>query len=329
MAHGAQTELNHLIQLRHSAGDLRLFARSKATSQLAGDVRTSFRGRGLDFDEIRQYQDGDDIRAIDWRVTARTGTAHTKLYQEERERPVLVVIDQRVSMAFGSQCCFKSVQAAEAASLLCWAALAQNDRVGGFVFNDHEHHDIRPARSKSSVLQLLSAVNQFNHGQRDAMRRADFIANDDKINEAIIELRRIAKPGTAIFIISDFIGLSEEGIKQLHLLKKHCDINALFISDPMERELPGSGISQFTDGRERHSFNLASHQLTTRFSEQFNSRWQQLRQAMNNHGIGTIPVGTEDEAIDILRHHYRSAARNKSRASAQTRQRNRQVGRFA
>ena len=313
MATGAQTQLKQLIELRHSVGDLRLFARSKALSQLAGDIKTQFRGRGLDFEEIRQYQPGDDIRAIDWRVTARTGTAHTKLYQEERERPVLVAVDQRQSMAFGSRCCFKSVQAAELASLLSWAALAQNDRIGGLVFNDSAHHDIRPARSKSAVLQLLSSINRFN-----TTASISSTANPDMINEAIIDLRRIAKPGSAIFVISDFIGLNQEGIKQLHLLKKHCDINALFISDPMEQHLPrgaggvfGDAGSVFTDGIKRRTYNLADPQLRQDFAAGFESRWQQLKQQLGSHDIPVLAIGTDQDAGLLLRRYYQANRRRK------------------
>lgn len=184
MASGAKTNLKQLIDLRYRAGELNLFARHKAQSQLAGNVKTSFRGRGIDFEEIRHYQPGDDIRSIDWRVTARTGEAHTKLYQEERERPVLVVTDQRPSMIFGTQCCFKSVQAAEVASLLCWAALGQNDRVGGLVFNGQQHQEIRPARSKSSVLQLLSAIHKYNTDEQLQHQNIDTSNNDmASINE--------------------------------------------------------------------------------------------------------------------------------------------------
>lgn len=321
MASGAQTNLKQLIDLRHRAAELKLFARSKAQSQLAGSVKTHFRGRGIDFEEIRHYQAGDDIRSIDWRVTARTGEAHTKLYQEERERPVLVAIDQRQSMAFGTQRCFKSVQAADVASLLCWAALANNDRVGGLVFDDQQHREIRPARSKSSVLQLLSAVHQYNHhdlSSAAAENKAESkTENKADINEVIKELRRIAKPGSALFIISDFIGLNNDGIKQLHLLKKHCDVNAIFISDPMEKKLPArSGHSgyQFTDGNKRQWFDTNNQQLLAAFTQRFTERSEHLTQQLAAHGIPTIAISTDNSALDILRSHYHSSSRSSIRA---------------
>ena len=138
---------------------MRLGRRNRALSVLAGPNKSNFRGRGIDFEEVRNYQPGDDIRSIDWRVTARTGTAHTKLFREERERPVLVAVDQRSSMFFGSSHCFKSVLAAQLASLLAWSALDAGDRVGGLVFNDASHREIRPRRSRKTVLALLSQIS--------------------------------------------------------------------------------------------------------------------------------------------------------------------------
>ena len=323
MASGAKTHLKQLIDLRYRAGELNLFARNKAQSQLAGSVKTHFRGRGIDFEEIRHYQAGDDIRSIDWRVTARTGEAHTKLYQEERERPVLVVVDQRQSMIFGTQCCFKSVQAAEMASLLCWAALGQNDRVGGLVFNDQQHQEIRPARSKSSVLQLLSAIHKFNTNEYtdktnntiDNTIDSTINNNAQNINEVVKELRRIAKPGSALFIISDFIGLNDDGIKQLHLLKKHCDVNAIFISDPMEKQLPTHGGCQFTDGKQRHWFDTSNQQLITAFKQRFTDRVTHLTQQLAAHGIPTITASTHEDALTILHHQYHSKANARSRST--------------
>ncbi len=161
-ARGAYAELEDLIALRFPARQLRLARRNRALSVLAGPNKSNFRGRGIDFEEVRSYQPGDDIRSIDWRVTARTGSAHTKLFREERERPVLVAVDQRSSMFFGSSHCFKSVLAAQLASLLAWSALDGGDRVGGLVFNDAGHREIRPRRSRKTVLALLSQVAEYN-----------------------------------------------------------------------------------------------------------------------------------------------------------------------
>ncbi|MBD3648896.1 MAG: DUF58 domain-containing protein, partial [Pseudomonadales bacterium] len=160
---GAYTNTSELIRLRYAAREIDAIAINKARNPLSGLLTSSFRGRGVDFAEVRVYQPGDDVRSIDWRVTARTGTAHTKLFQEEKERPVLILVDQSHAMFFGSRIAFKSVIAAEAAALLAWTGLDRGDRVGGIVFSDRQHREIRPRRSKHSVLRLLNEINDFNH----------------------------------------------------------------------------------------------------------------------------------------------------------------------
>ena len=161
-ARGAHVELDDLIAMRFPARQLRLARRNRALSALAGPNKSNFRGRGIEFEEVRNYQPGDDIRSIDWRVTARTGSAHTKLFQEERERPVLVAVDQRSNMFFGSSHCFKSVLAAQLAGLLAWSALDAGDRVGGLVFNGATHRELRPRRSRKAVLALRAGIAEYN-----------------------------------------------------------------------------------------------------------------------------------------------------------------------
>ena len=158
---GAYISLEQLIAARFNAKDLNLKQRRRALSLLAGASKTNFRGRGLDFSEVRAYQAGDDIRSIDWRVTARSGKPYTKLFQEERERPILVMVDQRQPMFFGSQHCFKSVMASYLAALLAWSGLQQGDRVGGLVFGNEQQQEIRPRRSRQSVLALMQLLQHL------------------------------------------------------------------------------------------------------------------------------------------------------------------------
>ena len=128
---GVRLTVDELLALRRDALGLDLTSRYRVSSTLAGGYRSKFRGRGMDFDEVRTYQPGDDIRNIDWRVTARTGKPHTKLFKEERERPVFLLIDQSKHLFFGSRNALKSVVAARAASLLVWASINAGSRIGG------------------------------------------------------------------------------------------------------------------------------------------------------------------------------------------------------
>ena len=307
MAKGAISNLNTLIKLRHQAGELSLLANKKARNQLTGNVTTQFRGRGIDFEELRQYQAGDDIRSIDWRVTARTGKAHTKLYSEERERPVIIVNDQRQAMAFGSRHCFKSVQATEIAALLSWSALAQNDRIGGLIFNDSDHTEIKPKRHKSSVLSVLRASHDYNH-QAVEFKQID---QPEKINIVIKELRQTIKPGSNVFIISDFIGLNESGIKHLHSIKKHVDITAIKINDPLETALPYHAGKQYSNGEKEVSFDTKNRYFTEQFKQQFLDHNAFISHNLQRLGIIQINIQTHDCELDILRQYFSRQANHK------------------
>lgn len=316
MANGAKTTLANLIGLRFGAARLNLFAKTKAQSILAGSVKSHFRGRGLDFEEVRHYQAGDDTRSIDWRVTARTGTAHTKLFREERERPVFVTIDQRHSMAFGSQRCFKSVQAAEIAALLSWAALKQSDRIGGLVFNDQQHEEVRPKRSQNAILQLLHQIDAFNN-QLLTNNSANqvVVESSNQINDMAFELRQIARHGSAVFIISDFQGFDESGVKQLYQLKRHNDVTAIIVSDPMEHQLPSKGGSVLTDGQRRFSIDLTSQRFRNAFADRAHQRHQALKKNFIQYGIPSIEISTQDDAQKVLEQYYGKRKRSPLKVS--------------
>jgi len=185
--------LADLISCQQFASTLDLTHFSRSLSHLMGGYASNFRGRGVDFAEVRRYQYGDDIRHMDWRVTARTGKPHTKLYQAERERPVLLAVDMSASMFFGTKVAFKSVAGAKIAATLAWAAVAQGDRVGGLVFADTAHTDIQPATRQHGVLPLLNAISKQSM-QMPASTTHSYI------NTALSRLIQVARPGSLIII---------------------------------------------------------------------------------------------------------------------------------
>lgn len=299
-AHGAHTRLEDLIALRFPARQLQLSRRNRALSALTGPNKSNFRGRGIDFEEVRSYQAGDDIRSIDWRVTARTGGAHTKLFREERERPVLLAIDQRQGMFFGSSHCFKSVLAAQLASLLCWSALDGGDKVGGLVFNGLEHREIRPRRSRRTVLALLSEIHAYNEALPLAKPSAD-----DSFANMLANLRRIVRPGSSLYLISDFHGVaSDNARKHLYQLAQHTEVTAVACSDPLEAALPRAGHYAVTDGEHRSELNTASRQLRQQYSDSFKRRQQQLREITGRLGIPVLHAGTDQPPFSLLQTYY-------------------------
>ena len=304
-ARGAYAELADLIALRFPARQLDLGTRRRALSNLAGPNKTNFRGRGIDFEEVRAYQPGDDIRTIDWRVTARTGNAHTKLFREERERPVLVVVDQRNSMFFGSRCCFKSVLAAHLGSLIAWSALGGGDRIGGLVFGESGHQEIRPRRNRSTVLALLSQIENYNRmlPVQPATESQDFA-------DVLSNLRRIARPGSSIFLMSDFRGAwADRAREQLFELAKHTEITAIACSDPMEGEMPRAGTYAVTNGQERSELNTSNKTVRQRFEREVEIHNQMLQHDMQRLGIPLLKARTDESPFNLLQRFYGSQKR--------------------
>jgi uncharacterized protein (DUF58 family) len=299
-ARGAYADLNELIALRFPARQLQLARKNRALSALAGPNKSNFRGRGIDFEEVRSYQPGDDIRTIDWRVTARTGSAHTKLFREERDRPVLVVIDQRSGMFFGSSCCFKSVLAAQLASLIAWSALNAGDRVGGLVFNGTEHREIRPRRSRKTVLALLSQVAEYNR----ALPLANASAADS-FADMLSNLRRIARPGSSLFLVSDFHGASREHAREhLFQLAQHTELTAVACSDPMESELPRAGKYAVTNGSARSELHTADKKLRRIYQQRFQQHRDLLSGDLLRLGIPMLQATTDQAPFTLLQQFY-------------------------
>ena len=300
---GAYARLDDLLAARFAARDLDLRRRRPALNQLTGPNKSSFRGRGIDFEEVRGYQPGDDIRSIDWRVTARSGTAHTKVFREERERPLLLAVDQRQPMFFGSHHCFKSVLASHTASLLAWAGLKQGDRVGGLVFGNEAVEEIRPARSRRSVMNLLRRLEDY--GARLNRDSGVGLSPGATLARALTELRRVARPGSAVYLISDFSGFGDAAAqKQLHQLARHCEITALFCVDPMERELPPPGDYLVSDGMHRRALNAADKTLRRQFRQRFAEHLSQLRHELGSLGIPLIELDTDHAPLARLALYY-------------------------
>jgi uncharacterized protein (DUF58 family) len=299
-ATGAYVQLADLIALRFAAKQLQLRRRNRALSQLSGPIKSNFRGRGIDFEEVRSYQPGDDIRTIDWRVTARTGSAHTKLFREERERPVLIVVDQRSSMFFGSSHCFKSVLAGHLASLLAWGALQGGDRVGGLVFNEQGHQEIRPRRSRKTVLTLLSQVASYN-----AALPLKIAVDTESFNRMLSNLRRIARPGSNLFLISDFRGAAQERAQEhLFELAKHTELTAIACADPLEFELPRAGTYAVTDGTHRSELRTGDRRLQQQYRQRQQAQREQLSNNLLQLGVPLLQAATNRAAFTLLHEYY-------------------------
>ncbi|TDV54747.1 uncharacterized protein DUF58 [Pseudomonas graminis] len=293
---GIRISLAELIEMRHRVREVQLFSTPSQRSPLIGLHHSKLRGRGVDFDQVRVYQAGDDVRTIDWRVTARTQEPHTKLFHEERERPIFIMVEQSRRLFFGSGLMFKSVLAAQAAALVGWAALGHNDRVGGLVFGDNEHYEIKPRRSKQSLLQLLNRlvrVNQSLHTEAAADR--------DTFGVALRRAREVMRPGSLAIILCDERALSDSAEQQLALLSRHCDLLLLPLSDPLDHALPAAGLLRFADRGahlELDTLNADLRQSYRAQGEARQARWELLAQKLR---VLMMPLSTQREMVEQLR----------------------------
>ncbi|WP_273820543.1 MULTISPECIES: DUF58 domain-containing protein [Pseudomonas] len=293
---GIRTTLAELIEMRHRVREVRLFSTPSQRSPLIGLHHSKLRGRGVDFDQVRVYQAGDDVRTIDWRVTARTQEPHTKLFHEERERPIFILVEQSRQLFFGSGQMFKSVLAAQAASLIGWAALGHNDRVGGLVYGDNEHYEIKPRRSKQSLLQLLNRLVRVNHSLH-----TDVAAGQDTLGQALIRAREVLRPGSLVIVICDERALTDAAERQLSLLSRHCDLLLLPVSDPLDHALPAAGLLRFADRGALLELDTLSPELRQAYRAQGDARaarWELLAQKLR---VLLMPLSTQGEMVEQLR----------------------------
>jgi uncharacterized protein (DUF58 family) len=296
---GAYADLAHLASYQLPARYLPLRNNQRALNHLAGPYRSMIRGRGMEFEEVRQYQPGDDIRSMDWRVTARTGIAHTKRYREEREKPILVVIDQRQNMFFGSEYAMKSLLASDLAAYIAWAAFHKGDKIGGMIFNDTTQQEIRPRRQQKTVLQLLHHLVNFN-----TALNSHPVTGKRPISDALKELRRVAKPGSQIFFISDFHDLGEECSALLHDVSRHCELIALQTFDRLEEQLPVAGIYSATNGQQQIRFDSSNALSRERYHNDFVAHCQRLKNLFGKFNIPLIPVATRQAPLDVLQQYF-------------------------
>ena len=297
---GVYTNLKDLIQLRYAAREITELTNNRTSNPLAGLLTSKFQGRGIDFSEVRVYQSGDDVRTIDWRVTARTQVPHTKLFQEEKERPVLILVDQSNSMYFGSQVTFKSVMAARVAALIAWTLLERGDRVGGIVFSEHGHREVRPRRNKHAVLRLLNELHDFNQKLTSKVTTKASINSANYFTDALANIRRVAKHGSVIFIISDFSSCDESSRIHLQPLARHNEVVGIHISDPLEHELPAPDLYSITDGRNRTRINTANDRQRESYKSNFHEEIDRVTEEFLRLRSPLLLLQTDQSIVDGL-----------------------------
>lgn len=294
---GPYTELNSLLLCRLAARNLALPERLPVRNAAAGRSRTRLRGRGMEFSEIRQYQPGDDVRSIDWRVTARAQKPYTKLYSEERQRSVFLLVDQRAGMFFGSQQCFKSVYAAQLAALLGWMAAQNGDRVGAMIAHHQGTEDIRPRGSQHAMLALINRLHARNHQlQSPAPAPAE-----TGILQLLADCVQALKPGATLLLISDCADWSPECQKYLALLARHCDIMLIHLFDPLEQQLPAQANLAIASGNQQVALTASQVRSAAQAFERARARLQSDCESL---GLGYYPLRVDTPLLPWAQRHF-------------------------
>lgn len=288
-------DFNELIKLKTKVSNLNLLSNRVAKSVLNGDYLSLFRGQGLEFEEVREYVPGDDIRKIDWRVTARTGAPHVKVFTEEKDLNVLIIIDMNASMRFGTRGTFKSIKAARCASLMGWCANKNGNKVGACLFGDLEDKIafFKPKRSRYSLWQMLRVLCQTI-----TKNQPNYIS----LVNALEYVNKIISSNSLVFIISDFINIDDQLNNQLKLLNNKCQVTLVSINDPADMEISAAGNISFSyfDSQKIYidTNNISGQKL---YKQQWDDRLAKFNDILLSLGINHISLLTNrDVYLDLF-----------------------------
>ena len=289
-----ETPRDILKKIRH----LELRTRGLVEAAFAGQYRSVFKGRGMNFEEVRQYQPGDEVRTIDWNVTARLGEPFVKKFTEERELTVMLVVDVSASGAFGGVRLSKRELAAEVASLLAFSAIRNNDKVGLLLFSDHVELFIPPKKGRAHTLRLIREILFFEPKGRGTAAAL-----------ALEYLNRVVTQRAVVFLVSDF--QTPDFSRELSVTGRRHDLIAVPIVDPREEELPDVGIVTLEDAEtgEQIEVNTGSRSARAAYAHLVEKRRAELMRMLRGKGIDAIPLRTDADYLPALRNFFRTRER--------------------
>jgi len=294
---GVYTNLDELIRIQFKARDFSFLPQQPVSSILSGRYASRLRGRGLNFEEIRRYLPGDDIRTMDWKVTARTRSPHVRVYTEEKDRAVVLIVDQRINMFFGTRDKLKSVTAAELAALGAWRAVDVGDRIGAVVFNDTEMVDIRPQRSQQTVMSLLGTIVRMNHAlQADSQVEP----NPDMLNRALEKALQLVPHDALVVMISDYFGVDERTEQLTAQMAEHNDVLALLVHDPIRLQ-PAEQKVTMSDGLLQMEINFADKRVREKLAENYYEEQQYITHFLSKLAAPLLMVSNEGDVVDQVR----------------------------
>ncbi len=290
-----QVAAKTMVKTRHHARQFNLSSIKKATSAISGLHDSRFRGRGMDYQESRVYQPGDDIRNMDWRVTARTGKAHTKLFQEERERPTYLIVDTNSSLHFGTKTQFKSVLASKIAALLGWSSVHQGDRIGVLTYGSNGIHIGKATAGKRGMMAMMAhLIKAFDQG-------AEQVSEQHHLDQALKQLRTIIRPGSMVILISDFYALGNDAKKHLLQLRKHNDVLGIKVCDPFENQLPLPALYGVKTQHQARVLDSNNARMRNKLLNKQQNHIQSLQDNIIKAGVPLVPIQTNDAWVNVLK----------------------------
>jgi uncharacterized protein (DUF58 family) len=289
-------------ELMAKVGKIRILTNKLIDDQLAGDYHSSFKGQGVEFDEVRPYQVGDDVRTIDWNVTAKTGVPYIKRFAEERELTILFLVDVSGSQGYGSVRRSKMELAAEATALLALTAIRNQDKIGLILFSDRIVKYIPPRKGRDSVMRLV----------REVLAAEDDAQGGTDVEGALKFLNGVQKRRAVVFLVSDFLGTRGDA-KMLRAAARHHDLICVPVSDPAESALPDVGLVELEDPEtgELVLADTSSASVRRAFAAQAEQENEDLKKFFAKTGIETLPISTDKPYIDAVRRLFHRRARKR------------------
>ena len=288
-SHNIYADINELRRLQYLAKGFSFLPKQPVTSLLSGKNVSKLRGRGLNFEELRHYQPGDDIRSMDWKVTRRTGKPHIKVYTEERERNVYLVVDQRSSMFFGSTKKMKSVIAAEVAALIAWRIADTGDRVGAVVYGDDSSHVIPAKRGRSHVINVLTELVKQNKQLKAGTKIADASGS---LNSVLSKLTQVCANNCLVIFIGDGHGWDVKSTNIIKKISQHNEIIACHVYDPLEQELPKMPQMIVSDGEQQIQFSSTDTSIRKKYQKEVEQQISNYDDVAKKYRIPLIPIST-------------------------------------
>jgi len=304
---GVYVTLSELLKFGYMPKNFNIRPNGAVMSKLSGRHISGMRGRGMDFSEMKQYVQGDDTRNMDWKATRRTGKPYIRVYNEERDRNVWLVVSQMNSMFFGSTERMKSVSAAHTASLMAFKALEMGDRVGAVVYNNEEVKFFKATSSKNNIVQIMTEIERQNH-----LLGAENTDNSKgNLSKSLKILSTLAKHDDLVVLIGDGRALDDETAKHITRINTHNDVIAVLVYDPMEEKIAKSSSLFFTDGTDTVDVDSSNKQFRVKYAQRLSGRKEDFRTLSRKNALPVIGISTEFPVLDQL---YEQLSLNRGRS---------------